>query len=510
MLQELNKLTGGINTSKESIRKPDEFADIVNMYYNGRGALETRRGTRTFANQVGSKPFTSLFFFQRDDTGVRTLLGVAGTIMYKYNEWTNVWDTVKTGLTEFEADGVTRTKWSFCVYKNIIYACDWVNKYASYDGTTYTEYAGTPKFRYLQYMGDRVFGAGVDSTPTTLYYTSAAAADANNPANLVVVGWDEWGKINAIKELGTFICVGKDYKIYSVNVSAPSATAIDSGSWIRSHRSMQNVEGSIILFNESGLDTLKQTSAVSGTQALGTKVLSDKIQEYFSSVQPVSYKRNASLYAPLLNNYYFSFDRNNVGTTDTTVVYSSQYGAFTRYEYPAIFDYVTYIDSSGNYKYLFAPSTGGQVYEMEYGYDDSGVPIEWNFDYRTKFGTDDFKTISWVQVRGRKSRASNPTLTINIDGYDVSSCTISDNFINENSSPFPVGVSPIWIYSLGWWDIVGDSIDTFEFSIRLPIEQTGQELSIRIEWNETPLVFSLEQMRVDVNKEVISLFDNYG
>lgn len=273
---------------------------------------------------------------------------------------------------------------------------------------------------------------------------------------------------------------------------------------------MQNVEWSIILFNESGLDTLRQTSAVSWTQALGTKVLSDKIQEYFSSVQPVSYKRNASLYAPLLNNYYFSFDRNNQGSTDTTVVYSSNYGAFTRYEYPAIFDYVTYIDSSGNYKYLFAPSTGGQVYEMEYGYDDSGVPIEWNFDYRTKFGTDDFKTISWVQVRGRKSRASNPTLTINIDWYDVSSCTISDNFINENSSPFLVWVSPIGIYSLGGGDIVGNSIDTFEFSIRLPIEQTGQELSIRIEWNETPLVFSLEQMRVDVNKEVISLFDNYG
>jgi hypothetical protein len=79
--------------------------------------------------------------------------------------------------------------------------CDGVNKYASYNGTTYTEYAGTPKFRYLQYMGDRVFGAGVDSTPTTLYYTSAAAADAQNPANLLVVGGDEWGKINAIKEL---------------------------------------------------------------------------------------------------------------------------------------------------------------------------------------------------------------------------------------------------------------------------------------------------------------------
>jgi hypothetical protein len=42
-------------------------------------------------------------------------------------------------------------------------------------------------------------------------------------------------------------------------------------------------------------------------------------------------------------------------------------------------------------------------------------------------------------------------------------------------------MSPIGIYSLGGGDIVGNSIDTFEFSIPLPIEQTGQELSIRIE-----------------------------
>ena len=340
-LIELNTLTGWINTSKESMRKSDEWYDIQNMYYNSRGALETRRGYRKFSTNVWVKPFTSLFFFQRDDTGVRTLLGVSGTTMYKYDEPNNEWDSIKTGLTEFEADGVTRTKWSFAVYKNIIYMCDGVNNYASYDGTTYTEYAGTPKFRYIQYMGDRVFGAGVDSTPTTLYYTSAAAANANNPANLVVVGWDEWGKINAIKELGTFICVGKDYKIYSVNVSAPSSTPIDSRSGIRSHRSMQNVEGSIILFNENGLDTLKQTSAVSGTQALGTKVLSDKIQEYFDGIQPKSYKTNASLYTPILDNYYFSFDSSNVGSTDKTVVFSSRFGSFTRYNLPSINDFVT-------------------------------------------------------------------------------------------------------------------------------------------------------------------------
>lgn len=510
MLKELNSLTWGINTSKESIRKEDEFADIVNMYYNRRGALETRRGTTNFGDSVGSKPFTSLFFFQNDETGARYLVGASGTNMYKYVEWTNSWSSIKSGLTEFEADGVTRTKWSFAVYKNIIYMCDGVNNYAKWDGTTYTEYAGTPKFRYIQYMGDRVFGAWVDATPNTLYYTSAAAAEANNPANVVVVGGDELWRINSIKELGSFICAGKTGKIYSINVSAPSSTPINSRSGIQSHRSVQNVEGSLLFFNEFWLDTLKQVSAISGTQALGTSILSENIRELFSNIQPESYKTNCSLYAPLLNNYYFSFDANNVGTTDTTVVWSSSFGAFTKYSIPTLNDYCTYIDSDWEYRYLLAPNTGWQVLEFERWYNDNGVDIEWLCDYRTKFGTDDWKTISWVQVRGRKSIQKEATLDIYMDWEVVSTCQITDDFIEVNASPYPVGNSPIGNLSIGWGGNQSDSIDTYEFSLRIPVEVTGQELGIRISSSETPLVFSLEQMRVEVNKEVISLFDNYA
>jgi len=71
------------------------------------------------------------------------------------------------------------------------------------------------------------------------------------------------------------------------------------------------------------------------------------------------------MYAPLLNNYYFSFDANNQGTTDTHVVYSSLFGSFTRYVIPSVNDYCQYIDEDGVTRYLIAPSTGGQVIEIE-------------------------------------------------------------------------------------------------------------------------------------------------
>lgn len=66
-------------------------------------------------------------------------LCAAGTNLYKYDESTEAWNSIKSGLQEFEADGTTRTRWSFCVYKNVVYMCNGVDAYASYDGTTYTE-----------------------------------------------------------------------------------------------------------------------------------------------------------------------------------------------------------------------------------------------------------------------------------------------------------------------------------------------------------------------------------
>lgn len=64
-----------------------------------------------------------------------------------------------------------RTRWDFAVYKNVVYGCNGVDDYFDYDGSTYTEHAAVPKVRYLSYLGDRMFGAGDDSNPNSLYYT---------------------------------------------------------------------------------------------------------------------------------------------------------------------------------------------------------------------------------------------------------------------------------------------------------------------------------------------------
>jgi len=57
-------------------------------------------------------------------------------------------------LTEFEADGVTRTRWSFAVYLEKIYMCNGIDDYAEYDAATdtYTTIPAQPKVRYLAFL----------------------------------------------------------------------------------------------------------------------------------------------------------------------------------------------------------------------------------------------------------------------------------------------------------------------------------------------------------------------
>lgn len=117
----------------------NEFEVLTNMFYNKDKRIQTRRWITTFGNSIWTAPITSYFFWKNDTSWATEALCTSWSVMYKYNEWTSNWDSIRTWLSEFEADGTTRTRWSFAVYLNIVYMCNWVDAYASRDWTTYTE-----------------------------------------------------------------------------------------------------------------------------------------------------------------------------------------------------------------------------------------------------------------------------------------------------------------------------------------------------------------------------------
>lgn len=141
MIKNFNDLTGWINLIQSTSIKDNQFTVAQNVFYNNAKQLQTRRGYRKFGSSMWASPATSYFFYQRDDTLARIAVCHAGGKFYTYNEWTGDRDQVYANYIEHETrTGETnkRTRWDFCVYKNVIYMCDGVNPYASYDGTTHT------------------------------------------------------------------------------------------------------------------------------------------------------------------------------------------------------------------------------------------------------------------------------------------------------------------------------------------------------------------------------------
>lgn len=221
-------------------------------------------------------------------------------------------------------------------------------------------------------MGDRILGAGDDFTPSSLYYTASLPADATTLlTNILVVGGDELGRINGMLDVGSVILVFKNKKIYSIAVSSNTSTPIDSQNGGYSHRSIQNVENGIVYFNDSGVDYLKQRSGVSGSAGLQTEPLTDDLSSLTSKITPYSYNYSCGTYIPSIANYYFSFDTGSDRVPDKTLVRSSLTAGWSQYELPAMNDYGYYIDSSGVYHHLIASANGGQMYEIETGFNDN-------------------------------------------------------------------------------------------------------------------------------------------
>lgn len=135
----IKDLTGWLNLQEPSTINDNQFVTLKNMGYDADKRLKTRYGTKTFWNPISpNKPVTSGFFHDDKKNSIRTLIVASGSDLWLYDENTGDWNSIATNLTEFEYDGVTRTRWSFDVLLNIIYMCNGVDNYCKYDPKTAT------------------------------------------------------------------------------------------------------------------------------------------------------------------------------------------------------------------------------------------------------------------------------------------------------------------------------------------------------------------------------------
>lgn len=126
-----------LNLSTSSILADNQFQICKNMFYNQKWQLQTRYWIKKFWAAIWSNaPVNSYFFHQRDDNDETVMLVWSWTDIYKYDETSDSYTSVKSNLAEYEKNWTSRVRKDFAVYRNAIYIADWVNSYAVLDGYT--------------------------------------------------------------------------------------------------------------------------------------------------------------------------------------------------------------------------------------------------------------------------------------------------------------------------------------------------------------------------------------
>ncbi len=503
--------TGGLNLGEAATIEDNQFEELKNFIYNGARRIQLRKGYVPFGASIGSSPITSYFFHKRDDNGEKIALATAGTNMYKYDEGAGTWSSIKSGLTEFEpTDSSKRTRWDFIVYKNDIYCCNGVDNYmkVTIPAGTVTEYASQPKVRYLEYMNDRIFSSGEDANPISLYYTDAQPSDgATLDTNTLVVGGDEMGKINGLREIGQVVLVGKENKIYSVNVAASSSQPIDSMDGWYSNRSIQNVGNSLVYATRQGVDSLKARSGVDGSGALASELLSEDISSLLDVIPFKSLNSSCSYYNKESKIYYFTFDSNGDDIPDTTICYSALTKSWSTSTLPPAYDYGVYIDDDGVYHYLSASAATGQMYELESGYSDNGTYIDGilktkNYDLGSPQTWKDF---DFIDIIGSASVGSVIRVEILIDGEVAQNEIIQGCNISDEKVILALGVEPIGTKRIGGGG--AEEIDLFTYRKRIPLLGAGggRNIQVRMYSNTLNLQWTLDKLTLDFNHNTIDL-----
>jgi len=504
---------GGLNRSGAT-QIPDYDFDVVrNFRRDASKRLITRRGIVIFGDDPDSKPCTSYFYHKRDDGGGKIALRVSGTRMYKYTEATNVWTEIVAGLTEFETGTTKKTRWSFAVYKNVIICCDGVNnvKTITIPGGVVTDQAALPKVRYLKYSADRICGFGEDANPNSFYYSDAAPVAATNFAdNTVVVGGDEQGIGSGLKEIGNLVLAAKTKKIYVMNFATPSAQPLNAREGLYSSRAWLHTGNGTLMFNNEGISTLTVRGDFEGGQALEREVDSQKVNDLLKDILPVSYNSNAGFVLDNIDydQYFFAYDSNGDDVPDKTIVRSTFTGDYFEYTTPAGYDYGVYEMNDGEVKYIVASAISGQMYELESGFNDAGLAIDYEL-YTKKWdfsAPEVWKDGDRFSIFGLKNKKSEIEVMVYLDDTLAVSATIDDTRIDITGGSQPIGVKPIGTLPIGKGV---STVDLFPYGIHIPLLAYGgfSRIQVRIRAFAQNTVFTLDKIAINWSGNTFDLLD---
>jgi hypothetical protein len=165
-----NDFSGGVNYSVSSYLLADnEAADILNMKVTKVGSVEKRNGYSmhsTIEDGISASTAAISLFRYYDNAGTGKWLCHAGNKVWQYDAAGGTWSSITTGVSLRQS--------SWCNFLGKALFTNERDGLCSWDGTTWTAVSASgaaPYCRYIYAHNQRVYMAGRDNYPTTLYYS---------------------------------------------------------------------------------------------------------------------------------------------------------------------------------------------------------------------------------------------------------------------------------------------------------------------------------------------------
>lgn len=481
----IQDLRGGWNTSDPAIIADNELAKAQNWYYDDQQILTTRQGIANFGNEVSGVTTQHSMYYTKFSNGDRHLLcamtTATDTTIYKYNETTQQWDVLKTGLT---AD----LRLSFITFKDEIYWTNGTDNVMSYDGTTVSEHAAVEKGKYLVMFNDTAYMMGIGNDPSTIFYTNANPVDLKSSfPNYVVVEEDNGQIITGGQYQGGLLLVGKEKSSYSYEVTGDTLDTLDYSGGVASHRSWKRVDNDTLYLSTGGVFSCTQRRGTVGS--MRSISLTNNLQSIIEGVGDFTIA--CAYYSEKKKNYYLAIDQDASGRNKGLLVRNTVVGQYkptagwTNYTGINANDIIEYEDENGDIKILIANVFGGQAIEIETGYTDQGNDIRCELEFKQY----DFeeptmhKTFPHVDFQGLASAGVTANFILDIDGREITKTFNASEYI-----PVPAGAKALGKYKLGTYPVgagpTGDGMPTEDFDVRVNAGyDSGRRIQPKIEAN---------------------------
>ena len=437
-----------------------QVSKAVNFDLTKDGQLETRGGTQLLSDtavaSTGTYPHEHLFVKRASDgTLTRIRMLKSGTVLYKYNTSTGVFDSVQTALSTARPCMVNFVN---TAGDDVMLYCDQAN-FLMYDGTTVTDIlsnftAGnaTSAPAYLFVKHSVVFASGVKEDPDVIFWCGPRKPDSNWPSQGFAILEGGAAKITGIGELYSYIVVTSLNGVHLMTgrTSASfSFFAVNSQRGCTSHWSIVSQGGYIYFANADGFYVGKLRAAED--DGMDVEAIGSSMQNTFIGIADGYWDNIVGAYHAGKREIFWTVRSAGQTNPDRLFVYSEvlshpeasspAYGLDTRYVWAGYyeglnFNSISVMQDANGKAFLSIVDASGKVYTAHTGYKDARA-----------VGADTGTDIAY-EIRPREETFGRTGSTVRVTSffptlYQKHNGGFSVQFLLNRTTLFPASPIPI-------------------------------------------------------------------